>query len=149
MYAESLAEIERSEGSGLEKVQELIRAYARVVTKDFGMCVARLDDRELPANTRAEVRLAKNRYENAFRQEIARGVADGSIRACDPKLVTFVITGALNGIGMWYRPDGPLSAETIAEEFANSLTQGLQRGAATAESKPAKKAPRRGAAAKR
>lgn len=125
MYDASIDQIERSEGGALDKVRELIRAYARITTQDFGMCVARLDDRELPVDTRDEVRIAKRRFENAFRREIARGVADGSIRPCDPRLATFVITGALNGIGMWYRPDGALSAEMIANEFSTRLTEGL------------------------
>jgi len=125
MYDASIAQIDASQGSGLEKVRALIRAYASVTMQDFGMCVARLDDRELPPDTRSEVRVAKRRFENAFRREIARGVDDGSIRPCDPKLATFVITGALNGIGMWYRPEGALSSETIAEEFSTRLTVGL------------------------
>ena len=46
-YEESFGRIERDGGNGLHKLREMIRAYARIMTTDFGMCFARLDDREL------------------------------------------------------------------------------------------------------
>jgi len=125
MYEASIAEIERKEGNGLSRLRQLIRAYVHVITQDFGMCLVRLDDRELGAEDRADVRLAKRRYDAAFRKQIASGIADGSIKECDPKLTTFIITGALNGIGNWYRPDGGMSIEAIADAFVQRLTEGL------------------------
>jgi AcrR family transcriptional regulator len=125
MFDESIIAIEKADGDGLRKLRALIYAYAQVIVQDFGMCLVRLDDRELSTDARAEVRRAKRRYDAAFRTEIARGVADGSIRPCDPKLATFAVTGALNGIGAWYRPDGDWSADEIAAEFATRLTDGL------------------------
>jgi AcrR family transcriptional regulator len=125
MFETSIASIERREGNGLEKLRMLIRAYAHVITTDFGMCLVRLDDRELASDARADVRRAKRSYDAAFRAQIAGGMADGSIRPCDPKLSTFIITGALNGIGAWYRPDGELSVDAIADEFVDRLTEGL------------------------
>ena len=89
-----------------ENCGEFIRAYARVMTTDRGMCFARLDDRELGEEARAEVRRSKRRYDLAFRKKIERGIEDGSILPCDAKLAAFVIGGALNGIADWYRPDG-------------------------------------------
>ena len=103
----------------------MIRAYAGSMTTDFGMCFARLDDRELGEEPRAQVRRSKRRYDLAFRKQIERGVEDGSVKPCNPKLAAFVIAGALNGIADWYRPGGDLSVETIADEFALRLTEGL------------------------
>lgn len=125
MYEASITAIEQGEGDGLDKLRALIRAYARVIAQDFGMCLVRLDDRELAPKARAEVRRAKRRIDAAFRTLIACGIEDGSIKACDPKLNTFIITGALNGIGAWFRPDGDRTAEAIADEFAVRLTEGV------------------------
>lgn len=125
MFATSIASIERQDGNGLEKLRELIRAYAHVITTDFGMCLIRLDDRELGNEARADVRRAKRRFDAAFRGQISSGIADGSIQPCDPKLTTFIITGSLNSIGSWYRPDGELSVDAIADEFVVRLTEGL------------------------
>jgi AcrR family transcriptional regulator len=123
-YEESFGRIERGEGDGLQKLRELIRAYARVMTTDSGMCFARLDDRELGEESRAAVRASKRRYDVAFRKQIERGIEDGSILPCDVKLAAFAVAGALNGLADWYRPDGALSAEAIADEFARRLTDG-------------------------
>jgi Tetracyclin repressor-like, C-terminal domain len=71
---------------------------------------------------RAVVRDGKRRVNSAFAAQIMRGIADGSIAACN---TTFLIIGGLNGIGAWYRPDGSLPVEAIAEEFVVRLTEGL------------------------
>ena len=47
LFDENIAAIERQEGDGLTKLRALIRAYAQLMTEDFGMCLVRLDDREL------------------------------------------------------------------------------------------------------
>jgi AcrR family transcriptional regulator len=125
MFEESITGIERESGDGLDKLRRLIRAYAEVMMTDFGVCMVRLDDRELSAEARAGVRRAKRRYDAAFRATIAQGVADGSITPCDPKLATLVIAGSLNWIGQWYKPGGDLSPAALADEFALRLTEGL------------------------
>jgi AcrR family transcriptional regulator len=125
MFEASIAAIERESGDGLDKLRALIRAYAGVMMTDFGMCLVRLDDRELSAEARARVRKAKRAYDAAFRTTIAQGVADGSITSRDPRLATLVITGSLNWIGQWYRPDRELSPLAIADEFALRLTEGF------------------------
>ncbi len=125
MIEASIEAIDKSGGGGLDKLRQMIRSYAHVMTTDFGMCLVRLDDRELSDATRANVRRAKRKYDTAFRSYITRGIADGSIVACDPKLATLAIAGSLNWIGQWYRPDGELSAASIADEFALRLTEGL------------------------
>jgi AcrR family transcriptional regulator len=119
--------IERDGGTGLDKLRRLIRAYVRAITSEFGMCVTRLDDRELSDEARAEVRRAKRGYDTAFRTCIEAGIADGSIVACDPKLTAFAIAGSLNWIGHWFEPEGALSADTIADEFAIRLTEGVAK----------------------
>jgi AcrR family transcriptional regulator len=126
MFEASIAAIERESGDGLDKLRRLIRAYAQVMMTDFGMCLVRLDDRELSTEARAGVRKAKREYDAAFRTTITRAIADGSITSCDPKLATLVIAGSLNWIGQWYRPDGELSPAVIADEFALRLTGGLE-----------------------
>src|SRR5208282_1095047 len=56
---------------------------------------------------------------------LVRGIDDGSISPRDARLAGMIITGALNAIGHWYRPDGSLAPETIAQEFAVRLTEGI------------------------
>ncbi len=114
-------------GTGLEKVEAFIKAYANVMTVNFGRCVMRLDEGDLSNKARTEVRAYKRKIDRQLRSFIREGVADGSIAPCDPKLAAFSIAGALNWICMWYEPDGALSAEQIASQYARTLTRGLVR----------------------
>ena len=114
-------------GTGLEKVAAFIYSYANVMTVNFGRCVMRLDEGDLSSKALAEVRTYKRKIDRRLRSFIQEGIEDGSITPCDPKLAAFAIAGAVNWICMWYEPAGALSAEEIASQFAQTLTQGLAR----------------------
>jgi AcrR family transcriptional regulator len=132
-YQSGIARIEASldgalvgQGNGLDKTRAYIEAYARViVSEDFGRCVAMLDDSELSPGARREVRNLKRQIDNSLRGYIEQGIADGSIAPCNVKLAAFALAGAINWIGAWYRPEGELSPEEIARQFALLLTNGL------------------------
>jgi AcrR family transcriptional regulator len=136
-----------SRGTGLDKVKAYIEAYARsVVLHDFGRCVSMLDENELSTETRKHVRALKRRIDAAIRGYIEEGIADKSIAPCDAKLASFAMSGAINWIGTWYKPAGPLSGPEIASHFSYLLTEGLgarpssSRRGSRALSKPAKAA---------
>src|SRR6201986_1744748 len=116
-----------SRGTGLDKVKVYIEAYAKsVVLHDFGRCVSMLDENELSSETRKQVRALKRRIDASIRGYIEEGIADKSITPCDPKLASFAMSGAINWIGTWYKPSGPLSGLEIASHFAYLLTEGLR-----------------------
>jgi AcrR family transcriptional regulator len=125
LIGRKIAAIEAAGGTGLQKVEAFISAYAEVMTVNFGRCVMHLDEGDLSAEAVAEVRRYKRRIDRKLRAFIEAGMADGSIAGCHPKLAAFAIAGALNWMCMWYRPDGELSAPAIARQFAVTLTQGL------------------------
>lgn len=115
-----------SNANGLTKVQAFVLAYATaIVTFDFGRCVATLDDSELSAKARQQVRALKRRIDRSIRDYVEEGITDGSISPCNSKLASFAMAGAINWIGAWYKPGGSLSAEEIASQFAHLLTLGL------------------------
>lgn len=121
-----------SHGNGLNKVRAYVEAYTKAVVRyDFGRCVAMLDDAELSPKARREVRDLKRKIDMAIRGYVEEGIRDGSIGACSAKLASFALAGAVNWIGTWYRPEGALSAEEIAAEFASLLTQGLRSDSAS------------------
>jgi AcrR family transcriptional regulator len=112
-------------GNGLQKVEAFIQSYASVMTVNFGRCVMRLDEGDLTSDARTEVRTYKRKIDRRLRSFIQDGIEDGSIAPCDTKIAAFSIAGALNWICMWYEPNGALSPEEIATQFARTLTQGL------------------------
>jgi AcrR family transcriptional regulator len=125
LIEETLNEIADHGGNGLQKVEAFIQSYAIVMTVNFGRCVMRLDEGDLTSEARAEVRTYKRKIDRRLRSFLQEGIDDGSIAPCDTKIAAFAIAGALNWICMWYEPDGALSPEEIAAQFARTLTQGL------------------------
>jgi AcrR family transcriptional regulator len=125
LIEEILSDIADHCGTCLQKVEAFIQSYAGVMTVNFGRCVMRLDEGDLTSDARAEVRTYKRKIDRRLRSFIQEGIEDGSIAPCDAKIAAFSIAGALNWICMWYEPDGALSPEEIASQFARTLTQGL------------------------
>ena len=116
-----------SRGTGLDKVKVYIEAYAKsVVLHEFGRCVSMLDENELSPETRKQVRALKRRIDASIRAYIEEGIADKSIAPCDAKLASFAMSGAINWIGTWYKPAGPLTGLEIASHFSDLLTEGLR-----------------------
>jgi len=127
MIEETLNGIAAHTGTGLERVEAFIYSYAKVMTDDFGRCVMRLDEGDLSGEARTRVRRYKRKIDRRLRGFLQDGIADGSILPCDAKITSFSIAGALNWICQWYEPEGALSGEVIATEFARTLTQGFAR----------------------
>ncbi len=136
LIVRELTRIAASGATGLGKVEAFIFAYANAMTVDFGRCVMRLDEGDLSSRAYAEVRAQKRKIDRWLRSFIEAGIEDGSITPCDPKITAFLIAGAVNWICVWYRPDGALSAEKIASQFARTLTQGLVRRRRMEQARP-------------
>ena len=114
-------------GKAIDQLMACMRVYARVVTLDFGMCLIRVGDEELPPDSRKELRRLKSGIDKAFRRLVAAGVEEGSLAPCDPKMTAFVISGALSWIGRWYQPEGEYTPEQIADQCIATLCHGVLR----------------------
>ncbi len=121
-----LAELEKSGGSGREKLAVLARRYAEVMASDFGWCMVRVEDHDLSPAVARRLKSMKSEIDQGIRHLVRAGIADGSIRECDPKMTAFALAGALNGIGHWYRAGEPLSPGEIATRFIELFEKGLR-----------------------
>lgn len=124
---ECIAETSAGGGSGLDKLRKLTVRYAELMTADYGKSLVRFDLRDLSEDNRKIVQSAKRRIDRAFRDYIMQGIADGSVKPCDPKLSAFAIAGSLNWIGHWFQPGGAMTGRAVAEEFAIRLTEGIAK----------------------
>jgi AcrR family transcriptional regulator len=153
-YEQGIAVIEsaldrsgKHKGTGLERIRALIAAYVEtVVSVDFGLLVASLDDEDLNPESREKVRKLKRRIDSTARKFLEEGMRDGSIRTCDSKLVAFAMAGAINWIGMWYDRSGPQKADDIVASFTDYLVGGLAPQKRTVKSASTKSAAPRPAA---
>lgn len=119
-----------SGGQAVDKLVAAMRQYAEIVTMDFGMCVIRVGEDPLPPDSQRKLRQMKAAIDHEFRSLIAQGIAEGSIKPCDPKIAAFTLAGALSWIGRWYQPGGPLTPTQIADQCIALLANGICSDAA-------------------
>ena len=93
--------------------------------------MTRTADHELSEESSARFQMLKKEIDMTVRGVIEDGMADGSLRKGDVRLVTFTATGALNWIARWFDPKGPLTAEEVAEGVVATLFAGLAEPSAT------------------
>ena len=122
----SLDASERGSGPARERLFAFIRGYANAIVGDFGWCMLRAEDQHLGATMSKRIKQLKAGIDRRMRALIAAGVADGSIRECDPKMTAFALAGALNWMGHWYREDASLRPGEIAERFIDVFNLGLR-----------------------
>lgn len=127
MMLEGIEVSRASGGKALDQLMTCMRVYGRIVTQDFGMCLIRVGDEQLPLESRNELRRMKSAIDQEFRRLVAEGVAEGSLQPCDPKITAFVIAGALSWIARWYQPGGEYTAEQVAAQCIDTLLGGVLR----------------------
>jgi AcrR family transcriptional regulator len=75
-----------------------------------------------------EMRDLGYRIERAWSVILEHGVKDGSFAAdLDIKATTYAIQGMVNWAHRWFNPDGRLSAQALAHEWAKLLLRGLEK----------------------
>jgi hypothetical protein len=56
---------------------------------------------------------------------ITEGIADGTIRPCDPSVFSALLFGALNRVPRWHSASGKLSIPQVADTFMDLLVDGI------------------------
>lgn len=75
--------------------------------------------REEAARLRAYALLKQ--YEDGWRELLAGGMSAGAIPATDADLLTRAVIGAYNSVWHWYRPDGRLGLDQVADFYVPRL----------------------------
>ena len=75
--------------------------------------------REEAARMRAFALLKE--YERGWRDLLAFGMHEGAIPAVDVDLLTRLVIGAYNSVWRWYRPEGALSLDQVADFYRPRL----------------------------
>lgn len=109
------------------RLRDMIRAHVAVVTSSQRDAAVFLHEwRLLSPDRRAALAARRDAYEALFRQVIADGSAAGTFAPVEPRLTAMALLSSLNGIATWYRPDGPLTADAIADHHADLFLRALE-----------------------
>jgi len=108
-----------------DRLKLVLAAHLRTLVDDVEGATAHLEVGSLSAPLRARLLRKRDRYEHAVRRLVSDGVASGVFQPTAPAIVTRAMLGALNWTVTWFRPDGPASADEVAETVAAFLVRGL------------------------
>ena len=120
-----LAAVQSAQGSAAERLRSVLRAHVHCMLDELEGATAHLDVESLPANLRAPMIVQRDAYERGVRAIVAAGVKSREFARCDAALVTRAMLGAVNWTARWYRPDGALGADEIADALSEYLVKGL------------------------
>jgi AcrR family transcriptional regulator len=109
-----------------ERLNTVLRDYAKAMASEFGWCMVRLEDQDLSAAMSSQIKAMKSEIDQGIRRLIREGVQDGSIQPCDPKMTAFALAGSLNWIAHWYKEDQTMTPAEIADAFISVFDNGLQ-----------------------
>ncbi len=81
------------------------------------LSLVQVELRSLSAERRRALIDRRDAYEALWRGAIADAIAEGALRSTDVRLAGIAILSACNWFTQWYRPDGRLTVEQIADAF--------------------------------
>ena len=116
-------------GTATERLRRMVAAHLRVVTGGRERAKVFLFEWTFLGEERREaIRRSRAAYQAYFERVVAEGAAAGELVAPDPKLAAIFVLSGMNAMAHWYRPDGPLSPDAIARQYADLFLCGLERG---------------------
>jgi TetR/AcrR family transcriptional regulator len=127
-HEDALAILKEEEARGNDAKSTLsncLRRYAVHVADGNLQSIMFLDAGALDAKQVARVMELRDTFDAGIRAVIAKGVAQGSLRDADPKMMSFAALGAVNWISRWYRVGGGLSIADAANAIVYLVLEGL------------------------
>jgi AcrR family transcriptional regulator len=110
----------------VERVAALVEAHVETITADPERSSVFVTEwRHLSPDRRDTIGVRRDAYERRLRDLVADGQAIGAFAAVDAALAATFLLTALNGIATWYRPDGRLSADRIADHYVELALRSL------------------------
>jgi AcrR family transcriptional regulator len=104
-----------------DRLRKAMRAHVAVVASNVDAAwVFHHEWKALTGERREEIRRLRRRYERLW-DEIVRDLPG----AADPRFARLLVLSAANWTYTWYRPDGPLSPDEVADRFTDLLLAGL------------------------
>lgn len=126
-WVECLEEAERTPGNAEVKLRAYLRAALSVVaTRQSEMALTLHENRSQCDEAKALLRIRHNRITAVARRILEAGRYEGLWRDVPLSSVYLMLFGMVNWSVNWYRPEGPKSAEQLAQDFADILLQGLR-----------------------
>lgn len=113
------------QSSSAEQLRAVLSAHVHALLDEMEGATAHLEVEALPEDLRRPVIEKRDCYERAVRALVAEGMKRGEFARADAALITRAMLGAVNWTARWYRRDGKLGVDKIADALAKYLVKGL------------------------
>ncbi len=117
-FRNAALEVIAAGGPAHEQLHQLMRRHLAIVAASTARATVYFAEwRHLEPEPKAQIKQQRDEYEGYIRQIIRAGIANGEFAPSDERLISLHILSLLNWSYQWYRPDGPWSAEELADHF--------------------------------
>ena len=126
-FFHSLEKIELEKLSADEKLKKAVISHVTVLTKDSAASAVFFSEwRHLSKSFLKDFLAMRNSYENKFIQILIDGHKEGTFKKMDAKFTVLALLSSINWMPSWYKPEGKLSPEEIAENVTDVFINGLK-----------------------
>ena len=125
---EEVATPARSIADPSARLRFIITSHAQLVTRGQGAITILVDEiTALPLAQSRIITRRKREYFNRLRDLLNELKAEGKLNDVDTTAATFSLLGMINWLSRWFRQDGDLTQEQVAEQIARIALNGLLR----------------------
>jgi AcrR family transcriptional regulator len=128
LLLERISPIANQNLSADKKLRLMIYAYLQILVENIDLATVLLfEHRSLDRKQHARHIPNRDKFEMLWKDVLAEGGRAKLFRCTDPGLTSRALLGQLNWTITWYRPDGSLTIEEIADQYSDLLLNGLLR----------------------
>ena len=110
-----------------ERLKRAIHAHVSAVANNLDVLTVYLSEwRQLATESLATNRMQRERYAALFHDILRDGIAAGEFRTMDSRIVMLGVIGMCNYLFRWYRPDGRLTPDQVADELIEMVMRGVK-----------------------
>ncbi len=125
-FLQAIEAVLRQESDPVARFRGAFRAHVAVIARNLPAATVYFHEwRQLSPQRREAVLQQRDLYEAMWREIVRGGIEQGVFRPVDVAMATRAVLSVANWFYQWYRPEGPRSAESIADELSELLLAGL------------------------
>ncbi|NBP67844.1 MAG: TetR/AcrR family transcriptional regulator [Cytophagia bacterium] len=129
-FMASLNQVEKQQNlTASQRLQQGIIGHIQVMARDLTASAVFMNEhRHLSQPYLRDFLLLRINYINRFKKMIEDGVADGEFKKeIDKKLAVMTLFSSLNWMPQWYNPDSVIDPESLGQQLADMLVNGLKQ----------------------
>jgi AcrR family transcriptional regulator len=126
-FFQSIEAIELEKLGADDKLKKAVISHVIVLTKDSAASAVFFSEwRHLSEPYLKDFLSMRNNYENKFIQILIDGYKEGVFKKMDAKFTVLALLSSINWMPSWYKPEGKLTPEEIAENVTDVFINGLK-----------------------